>query len=275
MMFKTTSNDEIMQISSANQKDRVVFVFIENVDFQAQLLLATNTNLRNILKVIHMCGGVVRRGDLVSIIYKGDKNIYSDIKKLKEYKLIKLEGERDSNIFLTATAISILEGRKIKNGIPFSKATTDVLDKSEFMLRIYNNDNFLLLNNKDALQYVTETRFETLASIEYSDLLKARGIVLDQYKKMTSINSYILNVGSSIAIYATSKNEFLRKFKTSVAVVDELKNVLDLNISKIIIPNKEDLGNFHKNELISFYKEGIKSGIDFKNIEVVSAIDLC
>lgn len=271
MILRNITDDDYKNISKLSEHNRVLFVFIDKVDFNAQLFLALNTELFKLLELIYICGGVVRRSDLISIAYKGDKNIYSSIRQLKKYKLIKLEGERDSNIFLTATAISILKKSKVKNGIPFSKGTNTVLDKAEFILSLRKEDPGALLSISKALEYVIDTKFEIFSSIPKEKAVEVKEMLSRSYKELMDSNCYLLENGKTIGIYASDKRELMRKFKLIVEMNNYSRKFFDLNITKVIVPSFADLGDFHVNEFVgNFYEENKEFGIDFEYIEVVS-----
>lgn len=268
MLFEKISNDELTNLLNIKESDRMVCLFIKDVNLEAQLFLKINPIAYKIIELINICGGIVKRSDLISISFKGDKNVYAQIRNLEKYNLIKLDGQRDSTICLTTTALSILKKKKVKNGIRFEKGTHDNLEKSKFLLTLYKRDTLMFLNEFQFLNFVVNIQFDKLASLNDSILVKVKNIILNIYKECVEIDCYLLDENTTLAIYATSKAEFIRKY---IYVLDLKLSSLgaNININKIIVPHSEVLKDLNRKELIELHKENPTLGNQFENIEII------
>lgn len=268
MIFEKISNYELTNLLNIKEDDRVFCLFIKNVNLESQLFLKLNPIAFKIIEIINVCGGIIKRSDLVSIAFEGDKNVYVQIRALEKYKLIKLDGQRDSTICLTATALSVLKKRKIKNGIGFEKGTPDKLEKSKFLLSLYKIDSLIFLNEFQLLDFVVNVQFDKLSSLDDSNVVKVKNKILNIYRESVEIDCYLLDETTTLAIYATSKDEFIRKF---IYILNLKLNTLgaNINIDKIIVPDRKVSENLNRKELIELYKENPTLGNQFENIEII------
>lgn len=268
MFFEKISNDELTNLLNIKESDRIVCLFIKDVNLEAQLFLKLNPIAYKIIELINICGGIVKRSDLILISFEGDKNVYAQIRNLEKYNVIKLDGQRDSTICLTATGLSILKKKKVKNGIRFEKGTTDNLEKSKFILSLYKIDPLMFLNEFQLLDFVVNVQFDKLSSLDDSMIVKVKNIILNIYKECVEIDCYLLDENTTLAIYATSKAEFIRKY---MYILNLKLNALgaNININKIIVPYIEVLKDLNREELIELHKENPTLGNQFENIEII------
>lgn len=268
MFFEKISNDELVNLSNIKESDRIVCLFIKDVNLEAQLFLKLNSIAYKIIELINICGGIVKRSDLISISFQGDKNIYTQIRNLEKYNLIKLDGQRDSTICLTSTALSILKKKKVKNGIRFEKGTYDNLEKSKFILTLYKRDSLMFLNEFQFLDFIVNIQFDKLSSLNDSTLVKVKNKILNIYKECVQIDCYLLDENTTLAIYATSKAEFIRKY---IYILNLKLNSLgaNININKIIVLYSEVLEDLNVKELIELHKKKPTLGNQFESIEII------
>lgn len=186
MIFENLKTTEILTLAKNLDRSRDTLVFLKGVDYHAQLHLKTDEEAYRLIEIIFTCGGVVSRSDLVEVIYKGNKNIYSTIRKLIDYKLLKIDSKRDSNLFLTSNSLSIMKGRKVKNGIDFSKASETQLAKSRLILTLIKENRDMMYSEKDLLDFI----------INNIDLNNIPG---DENKYMSKVRTGVINYHSSMS----------------------------------------------------------------------------
>lgn len=255
MMFEKLKTTEILTLAKSLDRSRDTLVFLKGVDYHAQLHLKIDEEAYRLIEIIFTCGGVVSRADLVDIIYKGDKNIYSLIRKLINYKLLRTDSKRDSNLFLTSNSLSIMKGRKIKNGIELSKASETQLAKSRLILTLIERNKNMLYSERDLLDLIINKI--DLNEIQgdknmYVSILKNQAI--EAHSRISKLNCYLSCDRSMIAMYVKNNYDLNKKFKELLDL--NLFKMLNANITNIVILTLDEFDyNETRNTLIKLHQE--------------------
>lgn len=254
-MFEKLKTTEILTLAKSLDRSRDTLVFLKGVDYHAQLHLKIDEEAYRLIEIIFTCGGVVSRADLVDIIYKGDKNIYSLIRKLINYKLLRTDSKRDSNLFLTSNSLSIMKGRKIKNGIELSKASETQLAKSRLILTLIERNKNMLYSERDLLDLIINKI--DLNEIQgdknmYVSILKNQAI--EAHSRISKLNCYLSCDRSMIAMYVKNNYDLNKKFKELLDL--NLFKMLNANITNIVILTLDEFDyNETRNTLIKLHQE--------------------
>jgi hypothetical protein len=234
MIFEKLNTTEILTLVKNLDINRDTLVFLKGVDYHAQLHLKIDEEAYRLIEIVFTCGGVVSRADLVDIIYEGDKNIYPTIRKLIDYKLLKIDSRRDSNLFLTSNSLSIMKGRKIKNGIDYSKASETQLAKSRLILTLIKENKDMMYSEKDLLDLII-SRID-LNEIpgdenEYMSIVKNES--LKCHSSISKLNCYLSSDRTMIAMYVKNNYDLNKKFKELLKL--NLAKTISVNITRIVI----------------------------------------
>ncbi|WP_455539538.1 hypothetical protein [Terrisporobacter sp.] len=260
---------EIRKISNYSKQDKIEWIgFFKDISYKAQIFVLEDRYAENILKKIYICGGAVRRKDLIDIGYDGDKNMYNYISKLIKNGLLNQEGKRDSILYMTTTSLSIISKKRVKNSINISDISSNMLDKAAFLLtiekkyngKIQSESEFIsnYIDNIIANDYISDPNiYERLRSVETAlesdfKLLTSNGIY--SYKKASGFNTlFIYALNPSDLMLKISKLQEIKILKMFDKIDINAKTAdVDVYINKIITL---DMSERQKSQLEEFKKE--------------------
>lgn len=249
MRFTDLNEKEICRLGDLAMRNKVEWVcFFKHISYKAQIFVLEDKYAFDILYKIYKVGGAIRKKDFINIAYKGDRNMYSYISKLRELNLLNQEGQRDSIIALTSISLSIIKKAKVKNSISISNITINHLDRAAFLLSVHEKGNNIIVDEYSFTADVTNVTFR--------DDSKQR-VLLDEilqkdFSFLKSNQIYMSNNYDEFIIYALNPMDL----KLKLATLDEmgfaaaLKNKFKL--SKIILPKllegKENVGELRIEE---------------------------
>lgn len=255
MIFEKLKATEILALAKNLDKSKDTLVFLKGVDYQAQLYLKIDEEASRLIKIIFTCGGVVSRADLVEVIYGGSKNIYTTIRKLINYKLLKIDSKRDSNLFLTSNSLSIMKGKKVVNGIDFSKASETQLAKSRLILTLIKENKDMMYSEEDWLDlFISRIDLNKIPGDENEFVSMVKNDVIELYSSISELNCYLSSDKTMIAMYVKNSYDLNKKFK-KLLNVNLVKNI-KADITRITILTLDEFDyDETRNTLIQLHQD--------------------
>lgn len=184
-----------------------------------------------------------------------DKKFTKLLKSLIKLDLIYLDKKYNSNILLTAKALTIVKEKKIKNKISLDKLSESSLTEKKFLLKLKYKYNHVIKNNTENFINIYTENF----GIDFKSDIKE---LEEFFYYINKRNIYFIDI-NTIAINATSVFTLKLKLKE----LEKLDRYLD-SINTIIL-NKDYIEEITEKELKELeeitkkYKSVFKIDIDY------------